>query len=61
MFRSLGIHKLVLQQLLGEYKCSSLLLAPYFTSVSPPYFTSVSQLLENFNHVDFKYMPKQIN
>ena len=43
--------QLVLRQLTGEYKCNSLLLAPYFTTST--------QLLDSFNSVDFEYVPSE--
>ena len=49
----IGDSQLVFRQLTREYKCNSLLLAPYYT-------TSI-QLLDSFNSVDFKYMPKESN
>ena len=38
---------------MGEYKCNSLLLAPYYT-VS-------TQLLDSFHFVDFEYVPRESN
>ncbi|XP_075494140.1 uncharacterized protein LOC142531771 [Primulina tabacum] len=49
----IGDSQLVLKQMLGEYKCSSLALAPYFTAVS--------QLLDDFEEVTFKHVPRQDN
>ena len=40
-------------QLIGEYKCNSLLLAPYY-SIS-------TQLLNSFHSVDFEYVPRESN
>ena len=48
-----GDSQLVLQQLIGEYKCNSLLLAPYYTTST--------QLLDSFHSVDFEYMPRESN
>ena len=45
--------QLVLQQLIREYKCNSLLLAPYYTAST--------QLLYSFHFVDFEYMPRESN
>ena len=45
--------QLVLQQLTREYKCNSLLLAPYYTAST--------QLLDSFHSVDFKYVPRESN
>ena len=45
--------QLVLQQLIGEYKCNNLLLAPYYTAST--------QLLDSFHFVDFEYVPRESN
>ena len=45
--------QLVLQQLTREYKCNSLLLAPYFTTAI--------QLLDSFDNVEFEHVPKESN
>ena len=49
----IGDSQLVLQQITGEYKCNSLLLAPYYTSST--------QLLDSFHYVDFEYVPRESN
>ena len=49
----LGDSQLVLWQLIGEYKCNNLLLAPYYTTST--------QLLDSFHSVDFEYMPMESN
>ena len=49
----IGDFQLVLRQLIVEYKCNSLLLAPYYT-VS-------TQLLDSFHSMDFEYVPKESN
>ena len=46
----IGDSQLVLRQLIGEYKCNDLLLAPYYTAST--------QLLYSFHIVDFEYMPR---
>ena len=43
--------QLVLRQLTREYKCNSLLLAPYYTAST--------QLLDSFHYVNFEYMPRE--
>ena len=45
--------QLVLQELTGEYKCNSLLLAPYFTAVI--------RLLDSFDNVEFEHVPRESN
>ena len=45
--------QLVLRQLIGEYKCNSLLLAPYYIAST--------QLLDSFHSVDFEYVPRESN
>ena len=45
--------QLVLWQLTGEYKCNSLLLAPYYTAST--------QLLDSFHSVDYEYVPREYN
>ena len=45
--------QLVLRQLTGEYKCNSLLLAPYYTAST--------QLLYYFHSLDFEYVPRESN
>ncbi|XP_073314742.1 uncharacterized protein [Primulina huaijiensis] len=49
----IGDSQLVLKQMSGEYKCSSLALATYFTAAS--------QLLHNFEDVTFQHVPRQDN
>ena len=49
----IGDSQLVLQQLIGEYKCNNLLLAPYYTAST--------QLLDSFHYVDFGYVPRESN
>ncbi|XP_075483637.1 uncharacterized protein LOC142523792 [Primulina tabacum] len=49
----IGDSQLVLKQMSGEYKCSSLALAPYFTAAS--------QLLDDFEDVTFQHVPRQDN
>ena len=49
----IGDSQLVLQQLIMEYKCNNLLLAPYYTAST--------QLLGFFHSVDFEYVPKESN
>ena len=49
----IGDSQLVLWQLIGEYKCNNLLLAPYYTAST--------QLLDSFHSVDFEYMPRKSN
>ena len=46
-----GDSQLVLRQLTREYKCNSLLLAPYFTVVI--------QLLDSFDNVEFEHVPRE--
>ena len=43
----------MLRQLIGEYKCNGLLLAPYYTAST--------QLLDSFHYVDFEYVPRESN
>ena len=45
--------QLVLLQLIGEYKCNSLLLAPYYTTST--------QFLGSFHSVDFEFVPRESN
>ena len=45
--------QLVLWQLTWEYKCNSLLLAPYFTTTI--------QLLYFFDNMEFEHMPREAN
>ena len=45
--------QLVLRQLTGEYKCNSLLLAPYYNAST--------QLLDSFHTMDFEYVHKESN
>ena len=47
----IGDSQSVLQQLTGEYKCNSLLLAPYYTAST--------QLLDSFHYVDFEYVHRE--
>ena len=49
----IGDSQLVLRQLIGEYKCNSLLLTPYYTA-------SI-QLLDSFHFVDYEYVPRESN
>ena len=49
----IGGSQLMLRQLTGEYKCNSLLLAPYYTTST--------QLLDSFHSMDFEYMPRESN
>lgn len=48
-----GDSQLVLRQLSGEYKCTSISLAPYYTAAS--------QLLDDFEEVSFIHVPRQDN
>ena len=50
---NIGESQFVLWKLLGEYKCNSLLLAPYYTAST--------QLLDSFHFVDFEYVPRKSN
>ena len=43
----------MLQQLIWEYKCNSLLLSPYYSTST--------QLLDSFHSLDFEYMPRESN
>ena len=43
----------MLRQLIGEYKCNSLLLAPYYATST--------QLLDSFHSMDFEYVPRDSN
>ena len=45
--------QLVLRKLTWEYKCNSLLLAPYYTTST--------KLLDSFHSVDFEYVPRESN
>ena len=49
----IGDSQLVLRQLTREYKCNSLLLAPYIT-------TSI-KLLNSFNNVEFEHVLRESN
>ncbi|XP_073304600.1 uncharacterized protein [Primulina huaijiensis] len=49
----LGDSQLVLKQLLGEFKCTSLSLAPYYTAAS--------QLLDDFEEVSLVHVPRPEN
>ena len=51
--RVIGDSQLVLRQLIGEYKCNNLLLAPYFTVAI--------QLLDSFDNVEFEHVPRESN
>ena len=51
--RVIGDSQLLLQQLTVEYKCNSLLLAPYFIVVI--------QLLDSFNNMEFEHVPRESN
>ena len=51
--RVIGDSQLVLQQLIGGYKCNGLLLTPYFTVVI--------QLLDSFDNVKFEHVPRESN
>ena len=44
---------MVLRQLIGEYKCNNLLLAPYFTAAI--------QLLDSFDNVEFEHESMESN
>ena len=48
--RVIGDSQLVLRQIAREYKCNSLLLAPYFTAAI--------QLLDSFDNVEFEHVPR---
>ncbi|XP_073137625.1 uncharacterized protein [Henckelia pumila] len=48
-----GDSRLVLRQVAGEYKCTSLSLAPYFAAAS--------QLADDFEKINFQYVPRQQN
>ena len=47
----IGDSRLALRQLTREYKCNSLLLAPYYTAST--------QLLYSFHSADFEYVPRE--
>ena len=49
----IGDSQLLLRQLTREYKCNSLLLAPYYTSST--------KLLDSFHSMDFEYVPMESN
>ena len=49
----IGDSQLVLWQLTWEYKCNSLLLAPYYTAST--------QLLDSFHYMDFEYVHRESN
>ena len=49
--RVIGDSQLVLRKLTREYKCTSLLLAPYFTTAI--------QLLDSFDNVEFEHVPRE--
>ena len=49
----IGDSQLVLRQLIGEYKCNILLVAPYYIAST--------QLLDSFHSVDFEYVPRKSN
>ena len=51
--RVIGDSQLILRQLTGEYKCNSLLLAPYFTTII--------QLLDSFDNVEFEHVHRESN
>ena len=51
--RVIGDSQLILWKLIWEYKCNSLLLAPYFTTVI--------QLLDSFDNVEFEYVLRESN
>ena len=51
--RVIGDSQLVLPQLTWEYKCNSLLLAPYFTAAI--------QFLDSFDNVEFEHVPRKSN
>ena len=51
--RVIGDSQLALQKLTGEYKCNSLLLAPYFTIAI--------QLLDSFDNVEIEHAPRESN
>ncbi|XP_073137497.1 uncharacterized protein [Henckelia pumila] len=49
----IGDSQLVLRQVAGEYKCTSLSLIPYFAATS--------QLADDFVEINFQYVPRQQN
>ena len=49
----IGDFQLVLQQIIGEYKCNNLLL--------PSYYTVSTQLLGYFHYVDLEYVLRESN
>ncbi|XP_073120711.1 uncharacterized protein [Henckelia pumila] len=49
----IGDSQLVLQQVAEEYKCTSLSLIPYFAAAS--------QLADDFEEINFQYVPRQQN
>ncbi|GKV36311.1 hypothetical protein SLEP1_g44457 [Rubroshorea leprosula] len=49
----MGDSQLVLKQLSGEYKCTSVVLSPYFATAI--------QLLEEFDDVSLKHIPRNMN
>ncbi|XP_073139086.1 uncharacterized protein [Henckelia pumila] len=51
--QAIGDSQLVLQQVVGEYKCTSLSLAPYFTATS--------QLDNDFEEINFQYVTRKQN
>ena len=44
---------MVIKQLTGEYRCTSLSLAPYFTAVI--------QLVDSFENVSYMHVPRESN
>ena len=53
MFESLEILNWYFRQLIGEYKCTNLLLAPSFSAAI--------QLLDSFDNVEFEHVPRESN
>ena len=49
----IGDSQLVLKQLMGEYKCTSISLTPYYTSAI--------QLVESFDNLSFMHVPRELN
>ncbi|XP_073153448.1 uncharacterized protein [Henckelia pumila] len=49
----IGDSQLVLRQVAGEYKCASLSLTPYFSATS--------QLADDFEEINFQYVPRKQN
>lgn len=49
----IGDSQLVIRQLSGEYKCTSFLLAPYYTATM--------QMIDEFDHLSFCHVPREAN